>query len=73
MLPSAALRPRRPMWLWERLVAALTVRRTAAPSPGAGSRDVGSLSDASLRDLGLARDQIGGNISFAKGDDQRFL
>ncbi len=61
------------MWLWERLVAALTVRGVATPASGTRTRDVGTLSDASLRDLGLARDQIGGNISFAKGSHQRFL
>lgn len=70
---AAAARPR--LWAlpWERLVAALTGRRVAATFPGTRARRIDTLSAASLRDLGLERDQVGGNITFAKGEHQRFF
>ena len=73
MLTSVASRPRGLSLLWQRLTAVLTARRTAATTPGTSARGIDTLSEASLRDLGLNRDQVGGNISFAKGDHQRFF
>jgi hypothetical protein len=61
------------MLLWQRLAAALTGLRAAAAAPGMKARGVDTLSDECLRDLGLDRDQVGGNITFAKGDHQRFF
>ena len=73
MLTSAAAPPRLLTLLWQRLTAALTTRRAAATSPGTRARGVNALSAASLRDLGIERDQVGGNITFAKGAHQRFF
>lgn len=73
MLTSAAARPGLPTLLWQRLAAALTPRRAAPPAPGTMVCGVDTLPVARLRDLGLERDQVGGNITFAKGDHQRFF
>ncbi len=73
MLTTAAARPSLPALLWKHVVVALTARRAAARAPGTSVRGIDTLSDAGLRDLGLARDQVGGNIAFAKGAHQRFF
>ena len=73
MLATAAARPTLMALLWKHVVVALTARRAAARAPGTSVRGVDTLSDAGLRDLGFERDQVGGNISFAKGAHQRFF
>ena len=73
MLTSVAARPLRLTLLWRRLAAALTPRRAAPPAPGTIACGVDNLPVARLRDLGLEKDQVGGNISFAKGNHQRFF
>ena len=73
MLTTAAARPSLPTRLWLHLIVALTARRAAARVPSASVRGVDTLLDAGLRDLGFERDQVGGNITFAKGAHQRLF
>jgi hypothetical protein len=58
--------------LWRSLSSVLP-RWRAASSQESGLPSADALSSARLRDLGLDRDQAGGNIDFAKVQHQRFF